>query len=126
MDLVVVCALVFVCTVCVAVFFYYTEPGTEIAFQRVPHGKTGEPISIAGSLLVYGFIGSIAYGLFASALCVVVVEPIVAIYQIIKKLNVPRLEFPPGMELGFAASFILGAVTFLVVGVLLCFGVRVI
>lgn len=123
-DLVLVGALISVCTVVLAVFFFYTESSGDVAFRCVMNRNTGEPMSIVGSLVVYGFIGSIAYGLFTSALCVVVVEPIVHIYQIIKKIDTPRRDPPPGFNLGFTASFTLGAAVFLVIGISLCFGIR--
>ncbi len=116
--------LVCVCTLLLVLFFVYTEPGPEFGFLRVPHGKTGEPISILGSLVIYGFIGGITYGLFASALCVIVVEPIVAIHTVVKKLDLKRWSDWPGFDVGFSASFILAAVVMLLVGGSLCFGIR--
>lgn len=125
-DLVVVAALVCVCTLILAAFFFYSEPGPGLGFQRINNRNTGEPISILGSLVIYGFIGGISYGLLASVLAVVVVEPIVAIHMVIKKMDFSRRDDWPGAGLGFWASFIFAAIVILVSGGSLCLGLRTI
>lgn len=123
-DLVIVSALVCVCTLLLALFFVHTEPGSEFGFRRVLHGETGEPISIPESLVFYGFVGGLAYVLFASILCVIVVEPIVAIYKSIQKPELRNWSEWTEAEVGFRAAFILAAIVILIAGGSLCFGIR--
>lgn len=122
-DIIVIAAVCFVSLGCLIWYFSRAEYSGQIQFQRIANGKTGEPLSILSSLIVYIFFGCICGCLYSTFVAVVIVEPIVAVYVCIKKVRTAPHEAPPVFFVGMHASFLAGECTFAIAWLCHMFGV---
>lgn len=106
----------------VACFFSMCETTEMFHFVRIPHGNTGEPISIIGSLLVYIFVYFIANTVFSSGIAVFALF----FSSCLEKTSTKKTRFSEESELAMSLAF---TVTPFITGIiffLIMFGVIVI
>ena len=87
---------------CVCILWHLSNEGViSFTFNYIPHGETGEPVSLTASLIVYGFIGLI--------LCVLLwgwssLAAIICSEVLNRKKKQRRFDIPKEIEFGFEMS----------------------
>lgn len=122
-DIVVVGATITVNLILIIAFLHQGKYTGCFQFQLMTNQKTGEPLSVLSSCVVYAFIAFIAYPLFSAIICAVVVEPIVYINCLIARLPITRYSEIPGFDIGYSSACISSFVSVSIIGFLYVFGI---
>lgn len=123
LDKFVIAAVCSVALGCLIWYFSRAEYSGQIQFQRIANGKTGEPLSILNSLIVYIVVGVLWGGAYSTFVAVAIAEPIVAVYACLREERTAPHKDAPGFYVGMHISFLACGCTFAIAWLCHMFGV---